>query len=130
MAAEKKDLPEQEKTTKAYPLHDVMVDRDKTKIVVHVPEHEILVLEAIHGPSRIKDMGVSDYDVQLPNDATNELERLRTKYRQPNRADVVAQVFRNGASDLKEFNYDRSSRVKGAPQNEIIDNRPKAARAA
>lgn len=34
---------------KSYPLHDVLVDRDKTKIMVHVPEHEIPVLEAIHG---------------------------------------------------------------------------------
>ena len=113
----------------SFPLHDVLVDRDKTKIMVHVPEHEIPVLEAIHGQARITDTGESDFDIELPRDAQSELERLRTKYRQPNRPDVVSQVFHNGAADLKGFEYDKSSRPAKAPQNAVHDNRKKAARA-
>ncbi len=68
--------------------------------------HEIPILELIHGEDNVKVVNDDYHAIELPNNATQEYQRLVTKYGEKYRS-VVDQVFRAGARDVaKELGMD------------------------
>lgn len=62
-------------------------------------EHEIPILELIHGEENVKVVNDDYHAIELPNNATQEYQRLITKYGDKYRP-IVDQVFRAGARDV------------------------------
>lgn len=69
-------------------------------------EHEIPILELIHGEDNVKVLNDDYHAIELPNNATQEYQRLITKYGEKYRS-VIDQVFRAGPRDVaKELGMD------------------------
>lgn len=69
-------------------------------------EHELPILELIHGEDNVKVLKPNYHAIELPNNATQEYQRLLTKYGEKYRP-IVEQVFRAGARDVaKELGMD------------------------
>lgn len=62
-------------------------------------EHEVPILELIHGEENITILQEDYHEIELPNNATQEYQRLVTKYGEKYRP-AVDQVFRGGARDI------------------------------
>lgn len=101
------------------PLVEAHIERGHEKIFVHVPEHEIDVLKAVHGPSNVFAGNAVDDEIELSSSADDEYQRLQGKYRRINAPDPVhaALAHRGGPAALKEHGFDltRSAR-EPAPQ--------------
>lgn len=63
------------------------------------PKHELPILELIHGEDNVVVTDDDYFAFELPNNATQELQRLYTKYSDKYRP-VVDQVFPRGARDV------------------------------
>jgi len=63
------------------------------------PKHELPILELIHGEDNVVVVDDDYFAFELPNNATQELQRLYTKYSDKYRQ-VVDQVFPRGARDV------------------------------
>ncbi|HDS1132066.1 TPA: hypothetical protein QDZ80_000234 [Stenotrophomonas maltophilia] len=63
------------------------------------PKHELPILELIHGEDNVVVIDPDYFAFELPNNATQELQRLYTKYTDKYRP-VVDQVFPRGARDV------------------------------
>lgn len=109
--------------TKSYPLHHVKIDRDKEHVTTYVPEHEIRVLEAIHGTDKVKDLGETGDTVELDVSAVGEFDRLRRKYHRINAPDPVLRAFPTGPRELDGFSAQRSA-AADAPQS-MVRKHPK-----
>lgn len=101
--------------TKEFPLFSVTIERGKDVLTVDVPEHEVLVLRAIHdvadGTERVKVVGpageADDPDtIALDADPRAELDRLNRKYNRINAPSPVRHVFPNGELDLRARGFD------------------------
>lgn len=68
-------------------------------ITESVFKHEIPILELIHGEENVKVINDDYHAIELPNNATQEHQRLLTKYGDKYRP-VIDQVFRGGARDI------------------------------
>lgn len=69
-------------------------------------EHEIPILELIHGEDNVNVVNADYHAIELPNNATQEYQRLLTKYGEKYRS-VIDQVFRAGPRDVaKELGMD------------------------
>ncbi|MGH3800055.1 MAG: hypothetical protein ACREPD_05595 [Stenotrophomonas sp.] len=69
-------------------------------------EHEIPILELIHGEDNVNVVNADYHAIELPNNATQEYQRLLTKYGEKYRS-VIDQVFRAGPRDVaKELDMD------------------------
>lgn len=62
-------------------------------------EHEIPILELIHGEDNVSVVNADYHAIELPNNATQEYQRLITKYGEKYRS-VIDQVFRAGPRDV------------------------------
>lgn len=84
-------------------------------------EHEVPILELIHGEENVNVVNDDYHAIEVPNNATQEYQRLISKYGDKYRP-VIDQVFRGGARDVaKETSMDlgKDSFVK---QSEAIVN--------
>lgn len=80
-------------------LKRVLIQRGDERVVTDVPEHEVEILQAIFGFENVE---VTDEDVgtsELPNDAGQELARLKQKYDRRD-APVIQSLYPRGAADL------------------------------
>lgn len=69
-------------------------------------KHEVPILELIHGEENVTVVNDDYHAIELPNNATQEYQRLVSKYGDKYRS-VIDQVFRNGARDVaKEVGMD------------------------
>ncbi|WP_313249582.1 HeH/LEM domain-containing protein [Stenotrophomonas indicatrix] len=68
-------------------------------ITESVFKHEVPILELIHGEENVKVINDDYHAIELPNNATQEHQRLLTKYGDKYRP-VIDQVFRGGARDI------------------------------
>lgn len=69
-------------------------------------KHEVPILELIHGEENVTVTNDDYHEIELPNNATQEYQRLITKYGDKYRP-VIDQVFRGGARDVaKELGMD------------------------
>jgi len=64
-----------------------------------VPKHEVEILQLIHGEDNVEVINDDYHAVELPNNATQEYQRLVSKYGEKYRS-VIDQVFRGGARDI------------------------------
>ncbi len=75
-------------------------------ITESVFKHEVPILELIHGEENVKVINDDYHAIELPNNATQEYQRLLTKYGDKYRP-VIDQVFRGGPRDIaKEVGMD------------------------
>ena len=101
----------------------VAIQRDKEVVNVTVPEHEVRVLQAMHGLHNVKvvaelDPAVQSYDVDDSADA--ELARLDRKYQhQGQRANPVDVAFPGRDRDalLASFGFKHGLAVEEVPQS-------------
>lgn len=68
-------------------------------ITESVFKHEVPILELIHGEDNVNVINDDYHAIELPDNATQEYQRLLTKYGDKYRP-VVDQVFRNGPRDI------------------------------
>ena len=90
------------------PLVRVLVDRGRDKIRVDCPEHEVRVLQAVHGVAEVKIIEKDVDDRVFDPSATAEWDRLDRTYRRTGvSADrsPVAVAYRNGPADLEQFGF-------------------------
>lgn len=91
-------------------LHTVTVTNDPaTKVPTQVYDHEVPVLEAIHGEGNVEI--VSSEEIDVPNfTVEDEFERLLRKYGQKNE-DTVKTVYRSSNRLADELGFARTARI-------------------
>lgn len=109
------------KDTVDVPVVRVVVTRNTgEQIGVDVPEHEIMLLQAIHGEQSVIPVedGTELDDAELPDNITLEMIRLRNKYPSAE-LDLVGAVMQGG-TELKQFGFHApklGDKVQHAPQS-------------
>ena len=103
-------------STITLPLLLVSIDRGTEVITAKVPEHEIPVLKAVHGPDSIS---VTEEDtgeeIELDENLDSEWRRLQRKYRRINAPDLVVRAFPIGPHALKPAGF---KSVRGGASSE------------
>ncbi len=88
------------KSTVIVPVVLLTIQRStEVTITESVFKHEVPILELIHGEENVKVINDDYHAIELPDNATQEYQRLLTKYGDKYRP-VVDQVFRNGPRDI------------------------------
>lgn len=101
----------------------VEIQRGKDVLSVHVPEHEVRVLKAVHRPEHVRAVEDSPYRCELPDNADGEYARLSRKYFRPNAPDAVGIAYPLGGSMLESFGFTlQRADDEPAPQSEFIDH--------
>ncbi|KGM25250.1 hypothetical protein [Stenotrophomonas maltophilia] len=95
------------KSTVIVPVVLLTIQRStEVTITESVFKHEVPILELIHGEENVKVINDDYHAIELPNNATQEHQRLLTKYGDKYRP-VIDQVFRGGPRDIaKEVGMD------------------------
>lgn len=88
------------KSTVIVPVVLLTIQRStEVTITESVFKHEVPILELIHGEDNVEVINDDYHAIELPDNATQEYQRLLTKYGDKYRP-VVDQVFRNGPRDI------------------------------
>lgn len=110
------------------PVHAVEVERGRETIVVEVPEHEVEVLRATHGPGNVRIVQKDVGEAELDASADLEFTRLQRRYRRVNAPDPVLMAFRDGVRGLERHGFSLERVVQDdAPRAGIRDHRKKKA---
>ena len=106
-------------------LVEVHIERGRDVLTVGVPKHEVDVLRAVHGPSNVREIGITDEEIELPNSADAEFQRLQNRYRRVNATDPVGIAYRIGPRGLEDFGFalGRGAR-EDAPQSGTRSHKP------
>lgn len=111
-------------------LIDLEIDHGKNVLTVAVPEHEIRVLQLVHGGDKVRRAPAQEGDTQdFDASADAEYDRLDRKYYRVNAPNVVGKAYPLGASQLEQagFTLGREGATK-APAA-LIKKHPKPAAA-
>ncbi len=112
------------------PVIRVIVDRGKSKIRADVPEHEVLVLRAVHGEVEVQEIERIGERAFEPS-AEAEYDRLVRAYRRANAPDYVRMVFAEGPFSLERFGFvserGRATKSAKADAGPNTEGRKKAA---
>lgn len=107
------------------PLIPVIVQRARDALAIEVPEHEIAVLQVVHGGqvSRVQtdSYAVQEYDAN----ANAEFARLERSYAVPNAPNAVRAAFR-GPHELQAFGFVMGKAVAAPKQSAGHDGRKRA----
>ena len=107
------------------PLIPIIVQRARDALAVEVPEHEIAVLQVVHGGqvSRVQtdSYAVQEYDAN----ANAEFARLERSYAVPNAPNAVRAAFR-GPHELQAFGFVMGDAVAAPGQSAGHDGRKRA----
>jgi len=107
------------------PLIPIIVQRARDALAVEVPEHEIAVLQVVHGGqvSRVQtdSYAVQEYDAN----ANAEFARLERSYAVPNAPNAVRAAFR-GPHELQAFGFVMGDAVAAPEQSAGHDGRKRA----
>lgn len=88
------------KSTVIVPVVLLTIQRStEVTITESVFKHEVPILELIHGEENVKVINDDYHAIELPDNATQEHQRLLTKYGDKYRP-VIDQVFRGGPRDI------------------------------
>lgn len=112
-------------------LIPVLIDRNRDKLHVQVPEHEIPILQAGNPRDAVNRVpNVSDYYVQdFDADAGAEYARLVRKYDRLNAPNPVLAVYR-GPHELERFGFKATGKAAvEAPKSSVVDRRKKSGKA-
>lgn len=86
------------------PLIPIIVQRARDALAVEVPEHEIAVLQVVHG-GQVSRVQTDSYAVQeFDANANAEFARLERTYAVPNAPNAVRAVYR-GPHELQAFGF-------------------------
>jgi hypothetical protein len=89
-----------------FPLFDVEIDRGRDVLTVAVPEHEIRVLRAVHGPDKVRATPSADKETIALNDSADaEYARLQRKYYRINAPDPVRTAYPVGPEALAAHGF-------------------------
>jgi len=117
------------------PVYAVLVERSNNEVVgAEVFAHEIPVLRALHGESRVYfkgyDVNAEIEDVEPVYEAATEtnaalvLRTLQTKYNQNGQPEVVSRVYRDADELASKMGLKKAKgRAKDIPQSENVDAR-------
>ena len=111
-------------------LIPVLIDRNRDKLHVQVPEHEIAVLEACNIEGAVNRVpGVTEYVLEsFDADAGAEYARMVRKYDRRNADNPVKAVYRS-PRELERFGFVSTGRaVEKAPQASVVDRRKKSSK--
>ena len=114
----------------------VQIQRNLEVINVTVPEHEVRILQAMHGPSNVRKVKELDPEVEvaeLGDSPADELLRLERRYKHAGQQDSpVRLAYPNGERDLAAFGFTGSETASEVPQSETKVRKPakKAAKKA
>jgi hypothetical protein len=113
--------------TQSLPLVLVEIDRGKEKLTVDVPQHEIRVLQAVHGEENVrhhaKQEDVPD-EGEFALSAGAEYDRLKRKYNRINAPDFVRMAYPAGPEALVKFGFeDGEGGAQAAPQSLSVKNK-------
>jgi hypothetical protein len=86
------------------PLHRVLVDRERAKYVKDLPEHEITVLRAVHGPQNVITQASNVGQAEFDPDPELEYDRLARTYRRTGGQDPM-RVFVEGPESLRRYGF-------------------------
>lgn len=84
-------------------------------------EHEVPILELIHGEENVTVVNDDYHAIEVPNNATQEYQRLVSKYGDKYRP-VIDQVFRGGARDVAKETGMELGKDSFVKQSEAIVN--------
>ncbi|WP_141057075.1 hypothetical protein [Stenotrophomonas rhizophila] len=84
-------------------------------------EHEVPVLELIHGEENVKVVNDDYHAIEVPDNATQEYQRLISKYGDKYRP-VIDQVFRGGARDVAKETGMQLGKDSFVKQSEAVVN--------
>ena len=111
-------------------LIPVLIDRNRDKLHVQVPEHEIPVLmagnprDSVNRVPNVTEFLVEDFD----KDAGAEYARLMRKYDRINSPNPVLAVYR-GPHELERFGFVSTGRAQEeAPKSSVVDLRKKVSK--
>lgn len=112
------------KETIIVPVVQAMIQRSEyVTISDSFPKHELPILELIHGEDNVVVTDPDYFAFELPNNATQELQRLYTKYTDKYRS-VVDQVFPRGARDVaSELGMDVGKDTFSKQSEAVIESR-------
>lgn len=99
-----------------FDLLTVVITRGRDEVVAEVPEHEIPVLEAVHGAANVRVEGKADETIDLDADAEAEFIRLQQKYQRLNATDPALAAYPRGARDLESAGFVRAGGRREVPQ--------------
>ena len=87
-------------------LTDLEIDRGKDVLTVAVPEHEIRVLQLVHGGDKVRPAQQQEGDIGTFDDSADaEYDRLTRKYYRVNAPDFVRMAFPTGAFGLEPYGF-------------------------
>ncbi len=93
---------EKDANTLTLPLRQMLVTRENMVIPTAVFEHEIPILEKIHGQDMVQegdDSELEEEESDVATDAATEFLRLQSKYNTPREPGIVESVY-SGPEDL------------------------------
>ncbi len=111
--------------TVALKVQLVKIQRDLAHIVTEAFEHEIPILDRIHGQPMVKVIDEDYHELEIPADAETELLRLKGKYDRKNALYVEA-VYPNAAAlaaAVKGFKAERG-KVREKVASQAIERKP------
>lgn len=98
-------------------LQRVAIDRGNDVVTAVVPEHEVEVLKAVHGPNAVRMLDTDYDDAEYDANADAEYARLQRKYGRINDEDRVRIAFPGGPRDLERYGFKLTGNVgHEAPQ--------------
>jgi len=116
--------------TQTLPLLAVAIDRGRDTVTVDIPEHELPILQVVHGEHNVRVIEDAEEDEgEFTTDADTEFQRLQGKYRRVNASDPVLIAYPNGARALDGFTLSRGRR-QAAPQSAVTNHAKEARKAA
>ena len=111
------------------PLVAVRIERGRDVVTVDVPEHEVRILQIVHGEHNVQvDEDADEDEGEFTTNADIEFRRLQGKYRRMNAPDPVLLAYPNGSGQLDGFTKGRG-KLAQAPQSVSINHRKESVKA-
>lgn len=106
-------------------LIDVEIDRGRDVVTVAVPAHEVRVLQAIHGPEKVRPAAVQEGDTAVFDDSAHaEYDRMTRKYHRINAPDPVRAAYPMGPEQMTDHGFTSGGPSKPAPSGLIKKHKP------
>lgn len=84
--------------------------RGHDKVATEVPEHEVPMLQAVHGRTAVRVIEREGTFTQEMNaDSTHELARIEKKYRRKNSPNMIGQAYPAREKSLEEYGFNKGS---------------------
>ena len=112
------------------PLVSLLVERNRDRLHIHVPEHEVAIQKRMNPEGAVAVVPVEDPVIEsFDMDAGAEYARLVRKYNRINSANPASAVY-PGPESLVPFGFKLgNSDYREPPKSSVADKRPRASAA-